>query len=271
MNIFNMFLDENMSESISANDLSSLDLSMNDSSSHDLSMNDLSMNDLSMNDLSTPYIYSRTINRSIDEYDEYDEYMNGHLQNMVQRYVLSNTLLDNQDQPNILNASLYETNPYKQIISNEGKKLLNKVTYDVSMCSNHICPISREEFKIGDEITVLPCNHGFIKEGIEKWLNNECPECPICRYKFDSIEVKKDDDQQDETTSINTSRNMLFNSLNTLGNIIHPFGRNQIFNTIPHSYIENMYSNNEDIELNEAILNSLTDASSNTLQEAEED
>lgn len=258
MNNFNTFLDENMIQFIIDNDLSSLDLSMND----------LSMSDLSMNDLSRPYIYSRTINRSIDEYDEY---MNGHLQNMVQRYVLSNTLLDNQDEPNILNASLYETNPYKQIISNEGKKLLNNVTYDVSMCSNHICPISREEFKIGEEITVLPCNHGFIKEGIEKWLNNECPECPICRYKFDSIEVKKDDDQPDETTSINTSRNMLFNSLNTLGNIIHPFGRNQIFNTIPHSYIENMYSNNENVELNEAILNSLTDASSNTLQEAEED
>ena len=265
MNNFNTFLDENMIQFIIDNDLSSLELSMNDSS---------------MNDSSSPNIYSRTINRSIDEYDEecdeecdeeYDEYMNGHLQNMVQRYILSNTLLENQDQPNILNASLYETNPYKQIISNEGKKLLNNVIYDVSMCSNHICPISREDFKIGDEITVLPCNHGFIKEGIEKWLNNECPECPICRYKFDSIEVKKDDDQPDETTSINTSRNMLFNSLNTLGNIIHPFGRNQIFNTIPHSYIGNMYSNNEDIELNEAILNSLTDASSNTLQEEEEE
>ena len=118
MNNFNTFLDENMIQFIIDSDLSSLDLSMNDSSMNDSSMNDLSLHDLSMSDLSSHYIYSRTMNSSIDEYDEY---MNGHLQNMVQRYVLSNTLLDNQDQPNILNASLYETNPYKQIISNEGK------------------------------------------------------------------------------------------------------------------------------------------------------
>ena len=43
---------------------------------------------------------------------------------------------------------------------------------------------------------------------------------------------------------------------------IHPFGTNQIFNTIPHSYINNIYSSEEEM-LNEAILNSLCDVSSN--------
>jgi len=255
MNIFNMFLDENM-------------LQM---------MNDASMNiDASMNDINTTDIYSRTMNRSMDESNEF---MERYIQNAMQRYVLSNTLLENQDQPDILNVSLNDKNPYKQVISDKGKKLLYTSLYSADdMCSNNNCPISQEDFELGDEITILPCKHGFIKGTVEKWLETQCPECPICRYKFDSIEVKNEDENEDDNeddneniernthnSSINASRNILFNSLNSLENMIHPFGRNQVFNTVPHSYIESMYSQSEDMQLNQAIINSLNDSSSNQM------
>ena len=181
-----------------------------------------------------------------------------------------------------------QENKYKDVISSDGLKLLTRTTYTKNVCSNDNCPISQEEFKEGDEITVLPCKHGFKNGTVEKWLETQRPECPICRYKFDSVEIKNKD-YRDISLSNNADRNLysarneFLNSLSSLENIIHPFGRNivhpfgrnQILNTVPHSYIENLYNNDtnnsnnnniirsEEADLNEAIMNSLKDASMN--------
>jgi hypothetical protein len=225
-------------------------------------------------------------NEELDELDEeldeesYEElnedvHVNGYFQNIVRRYLLGNFLLENQDQPNILNASLNQENRYKNVISGDGMKLLTRTTYTKNVCSNDNCPISQEDFKEGDEITVLPCKHGFRNGTVEKWLETQRPECPICRYKFDSVEIKNKD-YQDISLSNNADRNLysarneFLNSLSSLENIIHPFGRNivhpfgrnQVLNTVPHSYIGNM---SEEADLNEAIINSLKDASMNNL------
>jgi hypothetical protein len=225
-------------------------------------------------------------NEELDELDEeldeesYEElnedvHVNGYFQNIVRRYLLGNFLLENQDQPNILNASLNQENRYKNVISGDGMKLLTRTTYTKNVCSNDNCPISQEDFKEGDEVTVLPCKHGFRNGTVEKWLETQRPECPICRYKFDSVEIKNKD-YQDISLSNNADRNLysarneFLNSLSSLENIIHPFGRNivhpfgrnQVLNTVPHSYIGNM---SEEADLNEAIINSLKDASMNNL------
>jgi hypothetical protein len=216
------------------------------------------------------------LDEELDEesYEELDEdvQVNGYFQNIVQRYLLGNFLLENQDQPNILNASLNQENRYKNVISGDGMKLLTRTTYTKNVCSNDNCPISQEEFKEGDEITVLPCKHGFKNGTVEKWLETQRPECPICRYKFDSVEIKNKDYQDislsDNNRNLYSARNVFLNSLSSLENIIHPFGRNivhpfgrnQVLNTVPHSYIGNM---SEEADLNEAIMNSLKDASMN--------
>jgi hypothetical protein len=216
------------------------------------------------------------LNEELDEesYEELNEdvRVNGYFQNIVQRYLLGNFLLENQDQPNILNASLNQENRYKNVISGDGMKLLTRTTYTKNVCSNDNCPISQEEFKEGDEITVLPCKHGFRNGTVEKWLETQRPECPICRYKFDSVEIKNKDYQDislsDNNRNLYSARNVFLNSLSSLENIIHPFGRNivhpfgrnQVINTVPHSYIGNM---SEEADLNEAIINSLKDASMN--------
>jgi hypothetical protein len=105
-------------------------------------------------------------------------------------------------------------------------------------------------------------------------LEKENAECPMCRYRLESKEIKNEEYKEEE--NITDSRNNLLNSLNTINHIsnpnslfnsnmnisIHPFGTNQIFNTIPHSYINNIYSSEEEM-INEAILNSLCDVSNN--------
>lgn len=164
-----------------------------------------------------------------------------YFEDMLDRYLLSSFLLDNQEQPDIMNASLNQENRYKNVISDEGKKLLQQEKYTKSGCLNEICPISQEEFTEGDNITILPCKHGFTTGAVEKWLETQCSECPICRYKIDSVEIKNKDYRDVTELPITLSRNTFLNSLSSLENIIHPFGRNQLFTTIPHSYLENIY------------------------------
>lgn len=45
---------------------------------------------------------------------------------------------------------------------------------------NLICPIKLEKIKINDYIRELKCNHKFLKDEIDKWLNNN-NSCPLCR------------------------------------------------------------------------------------------
>ena len=40
------------------------------------------------------------------------------------------------------------------------------------------------DFEDDQDVILLPCNHCFIPEAIEKWLQEEKAECPICRFKL---------------------------------------------------------------------------------------
>lgn len=105
----------------------------------------------------------------------------------------------------ILNSSFYDEVKYKNIISDKGKETLKKINYTNNLKTNNTCPIYQTLFTEGIEIIKLPCNHSFIPEAIEKWLNEEKAECPVCRYKFDSKEIKNDNEE--------SNRNQLFESL----------------------------------------------------------
>ncbi len=214
---------------------------------------------------------------SLNEYNiqnESNEYNNRHERyytRLLERNLMSNILLNNQNNSNILEQSLYEKRRYKNVLSEKGKENLKTKKYDSEVCINDTCAVTQEKFKVNDEIIVLPCNHGFKKE-VLKWLENEQAECPICRLKLASKEIKNRD-VHDNNENIETSRYNLLRSLNMLNRISgvndrdinisfnhHPYGTNQIFNTIPHSYIGN---NNEEQMINEAIMNSLNDMSNN--------
>ena len=80
---------------------------------------------------------------------------------------------------------------FKQIISDIGKQSLRKIIYKQNGWQfNTECYIDLMPFEENQEITQLPCNHCFMTDSIERWLQTEKAECPVCRKKIDSIEVR---------------------------------------------------------------------------------
>ena len=81
---------------------------------------------------------------------------------------------------------------FKNVITEEAKKVLTRKIYN--SIENGVldskCPIMQREFVDGDEITCLPCNHYFLTEAINRWLNEESCFCPVCKYKLDSYEKR---------------------------------------------------------------------------------
>jgi len=129
----------------------------------------------------------------------------------------------------IINQSLYESNPIKMVISEEEKGKLATIKYKdaINKEQNTVCFITQDDFQEHDDIIQLPCNHCFMPDSIMRWLAEECAECPVCRYKFDSVEKRveinnnNEEDWDDEIpelilnsfTSNNIFLNNFFNSL----------------------------------------------------------
>ena len=113
--------------------------------------------------------------------------------------MLANVMLDVQiplnephDIQNTLNQSLNDTNPIKFVISEDEKNKLVPVKFKDVRCKdeNTKCSITQEEFNDDDEVIQLPCNHCFTEEAIMNWLTKEKGECPVCRYKFECVEIR---------------------------------------------------------------------------------
>jgi hypothetical protein len=99
----------------------------------------------------------------------------------------------NNSAPNsqsVLDQSLYDRNPIKLVITEEVKNELSPIKFTDAKDreKNDKCSISMEKFNDDDDIIQLPCNHCFCVESIMQWLTEESCECPVCRYKFDSME-----------------------------------------------------------------------------------
>tara|TARA_B110000444_G_C18845760_1_gene601876 strand:+ start:1699 stop:2067 length:369 start_codon:yes stop_codon:yes gene_type:complete len=86
-----------------------------------------------------------------------------------------------------------------KVISIKGKKLLKKEKYKKE--NNEYCPITLDSFKENEDIIILPCNHKFKEEPINKWLKEESNTCPVCRYelpgtkKYNSSFVLKEEEK----------------------------------------------------------------------------
>jgi len=95
------------------------------------------------------------------------------------------------DVNSLLQSSLLERSVYKYVLSVEGEKQLKSNIYRSDGDNlNTYCAIYHVDFKEGDIITTLPCGHSFIPEAINSWLINEKAECPVCRDKLLSMEVR---------------------------------------------------------------------------------
>ena len=108
--------------------------------------------------------------------------------------------------PNLVNNNIIlndlNVKSLKKVISDEGKKSIKKKIFEKNKYKNEICPITHDEFKEGDKISILPCNHCFDRDSIDIWLETEKAECPICRKELDSIEVEKENIDGEELERI---------------------------------------------------------------------
>lgn len=150
----------------------------------------------------------------------------------------------------ILQESMNVESKYKKILSEKGENELKKVIYEKNKYSNDSCVIMHIAFEEGDEITQLPCGHCFNNEGIMHWLKEEKAECPICRKSLDSNEVKKKEEQVNETQeNTETQERRRVELINALEQLISP---------INYSNFENSIINNEEEDdINTAIIASL--------------
>ena len=89
-----------------------------------------------------------------------------------------------------------DTDVYKDIISDEGKKMLKSVAFSSLETEEKKCSIMQEDFTDDMAVIQLPCKHVFCEEGIIHWLENESASCPICRYKLPSNEVRNDKSEE---------------------------------------------------------------------------
>lgn len=173
---------------------------------------------------------------------------------------------------NILATSLGSFNPvYKKVLSKEGEAQLKRIKYDPSIHKQNICPITQNEFKPGDEVTALPCNHYFEHEAIEHWLKHEKAECPVCRLKLEANEERvteqtteqtieqinneynennDDEERANSIISLATDRMRLYNSL-MRSSENHPFG--------PRRGMEYLIGEQDTDDLQTAIIASLLD------------
>jgi hypothetical protein len=157
----------------------------------------------------------------------------------------------------IMNRSLHDEAGYKLILSEEGAESLNNKKYSAESCGNDTCPITRAIFDIGANIVELPCGHCFDPEAINRWLNEEKAECPVCRHALKSKEIKNEyaPPMNPDEAEIRHARIALLNSLASANNIIHPFGPR--LPPITQRRASLIVSNEDNDELQEAILRSL--------------
>jgi len=126
----------------------------------------------------------------------------------------------------ILSQSLYDETAYKKKISEKGKLELTHIKFDKNDKDNlnTSCPIMQTEFEDEQYVIRLPCNHLFLPDAINRWLE-EKPECPVCRHELDYIEVKR------ELNDNNLNSNIL-----QTDNILHPDALRQSDNNRYNNY-----------------------------------
>ena len=93
----------------------------------------------------------------------------------------------------ILANSLYDLRPVKTVVDEKGMLAISEKTFTAQLVEelkiNTVCGIWQDEFEEGEPIKILPCNHAFKVDAIERWLTTEKAECPICRFSLSSKEV----------------------------------------------------------------------------------
>lgn len=60
------------------------------------------------------------------------------------------------------------------------------------------CSICLDEYELGEQIRVLPCQHTFHSECIFPWLTERSPTCPLCKAMFEAVHVEEEAEQDEQ-------------------------------------------------------------------------
>ena len=177
------------------------------------------------------------------------------------------TMSNNNNFRTLLRETLSEDkNPIKNVLSVDGEQKIETVEFDPEIYPDiNCCPITIKEFKKGDTISKLPCNHLFNTDAILKWLKEEKAECPICRFKLESVEKKFErSDSSDNTMQdggVILPGNTQFPHRNTRA--MHTFGPPRMPRRQHNAHLRRLmlsrHEQDEQEELQAALLASLED------------
>jgi hypothetical protein len=121
---------------------------------------------------------------------------------------LFNNPISRRNVEEVIEETLNTEKMYKKVISDEGKKSIKILKFNDDINSQR-CPITLMTFEKDQDIAILPCKHVFDKNAIMEWLENEQSKCPICRYEFNSQEIKNTNNNtnNDRNNNTNNDRN----------------------------------------------------------------
>ena len=150
----------------------------------------------------------------------------------------------------VLNQGFTWRSKYKNVVDPKNNSQITILSYKKNEIPMDSCCITMNEFKDGEQIAKLPCNHYFSKDAIMEWVTKEKAECPICRFKLESIEVResnaeeKQPENQIENENIqeNQIENEIINNTNSLLELINNSDDNILENM-------NLSSNNEFVNI----------------------
>lgn len=221
-------------------------------------------------------------NSRLNSQSNFDDFMINQLTNILTNRINSNSNsffplqsnlnTSNFNVSNIIQNSLYQSNPYKKVTSDSGMSQIKKIIFKDKEQETKECAITQDEFIEGQEIAQLPCKHIFEKEAIKTWLKEESNSCPVCRYELDFKEVcmkvpqerssevltDSDDDMpdlvedfSDETTEQNTEqqRQQIEERREQIVSNINRIIRNiQFVNHPPSVYQQTSFSTDTDLQ-----------------------
>lgn len=103
----------------------------------------------------------------------------------------------------IINNTLYDEGRFRRVVSDNVLNNLTIIKYSKDTCKNDKCPILYVDFTEEDDVIKLECGHCFDPDSIKKWLKEHKAECPVCRYKLESMEVRVNNIYEQENSNTN--------------------------------------------------------------------
>ena len=149
---------------------------------------------------------------------------------------------------------------FKQVISDEGKQLLETVQFSSLDTEETKCTIMQDAFEDDTMVIELPCKHVFCEEAIMHWLKNESASCPVCRHKLPSKEVRIEKNRN--ISELGESEDTEENGLRVRSSSA-PTPLNENISLYYHSIINNitrLHQLNEEEDTQQAIWNSIANS-----------